>query len=148
MNVYHYTFGHKMARISQTGALIPTTVNLGTGERPVLWFSHNAAFEPTATKGTFDEAGKIRLLTFDEMHTHLGIYRFVLGVPYPRLIPWARLPKLAKIPKRTLQHMIDEGIRRGAKPTDWVGTFVPVPLTDTKVELWDGKVWAASEGWA
>jgi len=140
MNIYHYTFGHKMPEIANDGYLRPTGVNIAHDERPVLWFSRNPVFERTAAKGTL-ENGKVRLMNFGEMHEHLGIYRFALPMPDQRVFTWVRLPKLANIPQRVVKHMISEGVRRGAKPSDWLGTFVPIALHEMKFEVWDGDKW-------
>jgi hypothetical protein len=77
------------------------------------------------------------------MHNMLGIYRFVLPMPDQRVFAWQRVRSLANIPKPTVAHMVAEGLRRGAKPTDWMGAFVPIAIHEMAFEAWDGNAWVS-----
>jgi len=46
--LWHYTAEHKLPMIREAGALRPNGAKVAPNERPVLWFSAEAAHEPTA----------------------------------------------------------------------------------------------------
>jgi hypothetical protein len=126
-----------MERIIHDGFLRPTAINIAPDELPVLWFSKNDQFEPTAAKGMITPDGGVKLMTHTQMAQMLGIFRFSLPDTDIRLISWQRLPMRAKIPKKTVRYLIDVGVKRGAKPNDWVGTLVPIPLPSLVCERYN-----------
>jgi len=134
--VYHYTFGHKLRIIKEDGFLRPTGVNISPREVPVLWFSRNPQFEQTAAKAWLQN-GMVTLMTHSEMDRMLGIFRFKLITPDARLYSWMQLQRKARIPPKTICHMIDEGVKRGARPRDWYGSFVPIPLGSMRLQRWN-----------
>jgi hypothetical protein len=49
-SLWHYTAGHKLAMIRESCALRPNGAKVAPNERPVVWFSADALYEPTAIK--------------------------------------------------------------------------------------------------
>ena len=76
---WHYTTGEKFKAIVTSGYLKPTGILVKPPERPVLWFSLNQQFEPTARKAAI-EGGAYRVLSVEETGRHCGgLVRFGLS---------------------------------------------------------------------
>ena len=92
---WHYTLGLGMAGIAQSMTIRPSTKDVPTGERPVVWFS-KAAFEPTIAELAFELPGGKMLRPRGAAQFRLlgmGLYR--LGVPAHRLTDYKTLGKQA-----------------------------------------------------
>ena len=50
LRLWHYTTDHHFGKISATGAIIPTEVNIEKNEKPAVWLSSNSDWEKTVTK--------------------------------------------------------------------------------------------------
>jgi hypothetical protein len=48
--VFHYTTGHKLKRIINSGQILPSTAHVPANEKPVTWFSTQDQWEPTVTE--------------------------------------------------------------------------------------------------
>ncbi|HQR19550.1 MAG TPA: hypothetical protein PKV98_01700 [Burkholderiaceae bacterium] len=138
MDTYHYTVGSKLAAILRSGALLPITADREPGERAVLWFSTQPGWEPTATKLLLNpQTGELRRATRLELHRTLGLFRFALPAADERLVRWPALRHVARIGDAMARHLARSGRERGARPTDWSGSLVPITLEDTTFEAFD-----------
>lgn len=137
--LYHYTIGPKMPLISQSGELLPFGFGLATNsrEKAVLWWSSHPHWEPTATKViSLDGGNSFERPPLEKLHDIAGCYRFRLDLRNPvgihsagvKLLPWARLPLVARIAGQDVQQMIATGVRLGAIPSQWWGCLEAVPL--------------------
>lgn len=136
-DLFHYTMGHKLELIDGSSALLPFGYSgaAGANERPVLWFSEHATWEPTATKIlSRDNSATFFRPSLRELHETAGAYRFrlnlgdanTLSVSGIALHPWSKLHSLARYSRLTFEHMIRRGVEFGARPTQWWGSFDPV----------------------
>ncbi len=139
---WHYTIGQKLVLILQDGLIKPATAGVPPGEKPIVWFSSNPNWEPTACKATFDENGVFSRLTMAETaDLGGGLVRFAVA---PETAPhdWRALKDLSGMAGWMAQHLYREGITQGARPGDWWGTFDPVPRSKwIAVQVYDSGRW-------
>jgi hypothetical protein len=132
MKVWHYTTDDKLNSIYADEALLPTAIAIGPNERPVLWFSSNPVWEPTANKALGVERNgqrtMIRPMTNAEMFRMFKLRRF--GIDSERLMHWPVLRKAARIGMTEQRRMIKRAREMGSAPHHWYGTLDPVPLSD------------------
>lgn len=123
---WHYTTGENFISIVSDGVIRTATDGVPPGERPIVWFSTHPVWEPTACKGAMDENGRRFWLTMDQTREFGGgLVRFAVEAetaPHD----WRALKELSGMPGWMAQHLYREGIRQGARPGDWWGTFEPV----------------------
>ena len=139
-NAWHYTTGNKLHPIAMSSELRPTAVGAAPHERPILWFSKNQVWEPTATKHFIVKGQQVRP-TVKQLHEALGLYRF--GVPEESawLKEWTDISVLAGTPREEIEAMRRVGMRWGANPDDWLGCFRSVDLHEPVFEAWNGLSW-------
>lgn len=111
-------------------------------EKPVLWFSANPVYEPTAIKliASGDRAFRP---TVEVLHHLIGIFRFGLNAKDARLMPFNRIQRIAHISPKEAAAMVASGLRIGAKPSHWTGSLVPIPLSELEFEEWTGDTWVS-----
>jgi hypothetical protein len=116
--LYHYTIAAHAESILRDGVIRPATTYVPKGERPIVWFSANATWEETANK--------MGCHSRNETERKWGpLYRFgVASETAPH--NFERLVFLAHINPRMSDALKDLGIRQGANPDEWFGTFRPV----------------------
>jgi hypothetical protein len=138
---YHYTTGNKLSPISTSGCLLPTNVLVAPHEKPVLWFSLNPVYEPTAIKLIVKSYGQAYRPSVQELHQLIGIFRFGIDAGDARLATFNKLPRLARISPIDVSRMVASGLRIGATPTHWSGSLVPIALAELEFEEWTGDTW-------
>jgi len=130
---WHYTTGDHFKEIVESGLLMTTSAGCPDNERPIVWFSMNQWFEPTATKMVFENS-RPRSLTMQETKTFFnGLVRF--GYPPLKLIPWHDLPKLAGITRHVKRGLEKAGRLQGATPHHWMGSFQAISVDDLVIEV-------------
>ena len=125
--VWHYTTGEKFVAICESGVLMQTSVGLPKNEKPVLWFSKNQNWEPTANKICLSQDGK--MIPLDQNGTAKkgnGLVRF--GLKKKNVLHWPALIKAARISKTTVHSLEAAGIKQRANPTDWCGLLESVQV--------------------
>lgn len=137
--LYHYTIGSKIPLILNSGHLLPTRVgvNESSGEIPVLWFSSNQTWEPTATKMLMI-GGRLVTPSVRELAAYVPLFRFRLRGSFggeTGMLPWPALCKVARIQRRTANAMVSAGREMGANPAQWWGTLKPIPLLGSELEI-------------
>ncbi|MFC7462885.1 hypothetical protein [Hydrogenophaga defluvii] len=134
---WHYTTGEKFRYIVVSGELIPTAFAAPENERPVLWFSLNQSFEPTAAKWLIDPVTGIkRGATMAEMmELGGGLVRF--GVSPRRLLMGEQLRTRAGIKRTEWASLCRSAFVMGADPAHWLGTLDPVEVETCVVEVMD-----------
>lgn len=137
--LFHYTIGPKLVRIAASGRLQPNGFGLATNQRekPVLWFSANPRWEPTANKPMSQDGGKTFFRPqLRELQEAVGIYRFRLDARAKarleaagvRVHQWSKLQTLARYDARAVADMVQRALQFGATPSLWWGSLEPVPL--------------------
>jgi hypothetical protein len=117
-DVYHYTAWAKLPAIVASGELRPSSAG-APGEKPLLWFSANPRWEPTATKLRV-LAGRVFRMSFAEMEERFGAVRFVLPRNDPRLMKWASACRYAGTPTAPRLALERAGRLQGANPAHWL----------------------------
>lgn len=138
---WHYTTGQKFAKIVETGRLLPTAVHIAKDEKPIIWFSLEQFWEPTAHKAIRQNGQIIDLDMEGTYRECCGLVRF--GVSHSRLIPWPRLAKVANIPAGIRRALASVGQRQGAIPEQWcgiVGAELRLEAVEA-IEVFDGEKW-------
>lgn len=144
--LWHYTAGHKLPLIREACALRPNGAKVAPSERPVLWFSAEAVYEPTAIKLVqMPGHAKLRRPSVAEMHELVGVFRFAIDRADPRLAAWPAVHRRARISDAGVANMIRAGVEIGAKPMNWFGAFEEIPLADLRFEAWTGQHWVAAQ---
>jgi hypothetical protein len=144
---WHYTTGQKFRLIVALGLLCPSRFLVKPPERPVLWFSLNQQFEPTARKAT-KEGGCFRVLSMEETAERgCGLVRF--GVRPRTLLTGEKLRTRAHIARAIWDGLIQQGRHQKADPALWFGTLVEVPIERTTIEVWnEAGAWERVQGGA
>jgi hypothetical protein len=145
LQLWHYTVGHKLPPIREAYALRPNGAKVAPNERPVVWFSADPVYEPTAIKLVqMPGQARLRRPSVAEMHELIGLFRFAIDRADPRLAPWPAVHRKARISTSGVANMIRAGVEIGAKPMNWFGAFEEIPLPDVRFEAWTGQQWVAA----
>lgn len=150
---WHYTTGAHFVAIAADGFLDPRHTVTPQNERNIIWFSTAQHWEPTAQKALTHNDGSMDLLgmsgTFERGR---GLIRFGLNARDPRLEAWPRLGRRAGMDASVIQSLEKVGLRQGAKPSQWMGSFKRIPLRDLVIEVAEeiegGFRWVRAEGGA
>lgn len=134
MMAWHYTIGSYLERILGGGMLVPATAGVEAPERPVVWFSLNQHWEPTATKGIFGNDGARRMATMEEMWA-LGDGLFRFGTPARSLLAGETLIRKARISRRTWADLGRSASKCGGDSRDWLGHIGALPIADMRMQL-------------
>jgi hypothetical protein len=125
--VWHYTNGERAKQILQFGFIRGATANVPENEFPVVWFSMNQTFEPTAVKAKRVD-GVISPMTIPEMiENGQGLARF--GVVPRSLLNGDNLRKRSGITSHEWARIQKVGVQRRADPRDWYGSIEPIEVS-------------------
>lgn len=138
---WHYTIGHYLPTIAETGVLMPATAGLQSRELPAVWFSLAQHWEPTATKMLQTKTGELRRMTFDELKSVGGLVRF--GIEPRKLLCGAALRRRAHINNETWSQLCAVAAAQGANPANWFGHIGPMSVENFVIQLMDadGSRW-------
>lgn len=143
MIAYHYTTGLKFKSITASGNLIGASAEVRPPELPIVWFSQEKYWEPTASRGTLVIDGTIRGLTMREtFHLGRGLFRF--GCPLTLLQQGKALRNAARIDRRFWNDLCRDGKSEGSDPALWWGSVKPVAIEGLSMEVMgDDMKWHA-----
>jgi hypothetical protein len=140
--LWHYTSSNDYWSIKQDAAILPATTYVPVGEKPIVWFSTEEFWEPTAAKAWLHPNGSRELLTLDGMLEHeilpirFGVHADV--APYR----WSELKSLSGMSSETASRLASAGKCMGANPSRWRGTFETVGADKWKtVEYYNRQHW-------
>lgn len=133
MIAWHYTIADRALAILKSGFIYPATAGVPEGERPVVWFSAQTHWEPTANKIVVLPGGYQRIMTTKEMFAHCELWRF--GTDIRNLIPWMQLRSVARIKRFHQRRMIAAAHQVHADPIKWYGSLCQVPTEYLSVEV-------------
>jgi len=138
----HFSWGHKLHRINASQALIPFGISIPAHERPALWYSSRLDFEPTSLKPLqLPGSTSIQKVSFADLHSMVGAYRFVADPSALRIKPWPECAREIGIMPFDRSEMESVGRGLGANPLDWFATVRKQPLHMHRFEAWDGTHW-------
>jgi len=123
---YHYTTRDRALFIIGMEVIVPATASVNAGEKPLVWFSRNDRWEPTATKLIQYEGLPLRRATWEEMVRFEPVRFAVLA---KTLIPWADIPSATGMKRRVAKELAEIGRVQGANPSHWMGSLDPVHLS-------------------
>ena len=137
---WHYTTGEKFIQIVESGLLMPSSSGVEYPEKPIVWFSSNQYWEPTACKAKAENNTTI-ILTMDETSIGgRGLVRF--GYPLKDLHHWSKLKEKSRMPESIALALEEEGIRQGANPSHWYGLTKTIPLSKCLcIQVIENNVW-------
>ncbi|CAN5695435.1 hypothetical protein BH09PSE5_BH09PSE5_39790 [soil metagenome] len=139
---WHYTTGDRFMQILKQRAIVPAESADAAHGRPVIWFSVNDEFEPSACLVVRGENGSARHFSVSETAEQgLGLVR--LGVPVRTLLTCTELRRRAGIPAEAWAGMCEEARLQGSDPDQWFGCMNPVPIDKVVVEVRDDD----ASGW-
>lgn len=137
MIAWHYTTKPKYELIVGDGLLKPAEAGVFPPELPILWFSINQHFEPSAKKGLQGSDGSIRQATLEEMlELSGGLYRF--GRPIFGLKCGDGLRKAAKMRLGDWKRLLASARHMKASSYDWYGHVgQPLSIAEMSIEIMD-----------
>lgn len=139
MLVWHYAPWTYLPLILESGELRPSNAG-APKEVPLLWFSKNQRWEPTAGKAR-KNGNKIISMTFAEQAQSVGCIRFGLGADDVRLLKWPDACTAGGISREDRRAMERVGRSRAADPSHWVATIDAVQLSELRYQVWGGVEW-------
>lgn len=142
---WHYTTGQKFESIIDSQYLDPKKTITPKNERPILWFSLNQHFEPTAQKSKRSANGIILPLGMQGTYElGGGLIRF--GYPSAQLIEWEKLARKAGMSKAVIQALARVGLEQSANPKHWLGSFKKINIDHCVIEVFNGSEWETIQG--
>ena len=142
--VWHYAPWAHLPKIVESGVLRGSNAG-ADGERPMLWFSANQQWEPTATK-MIHMQGKSVQLTFNQQVEKFGCVRFGLPGNDFRLLNWKNSCATAGTPRETRRTLEKVGKMRGGNPAHWFAVSSEIPLGDLLFQIWIDGQWHPAPG--
>jgi hypothetical protein len=133
-DVFHYAPWIRLPDIAESGRLMPSNAGGAPHEPPLLWFSSNPVWEPTANKSIMVN-GTSHEMTFEQQQQTIGCIRFRLPASDRRLMGWEAACSFAGIPPRERQALEIAGQQRGASHEHWFAVAEPVPLHEVQLEV-------------
>jgi hypothetical protein len=147
--VWHYTTARRLAAILQAGELRFAAGLLPKGEKPVVWFSSNEEWEPTANIPLRQPDGRMAIATKDATCLLEGGLARIGVACETAAHDWEAYKRLSGITPKHAREMYKAAIAQGARPGQWFANFEPVPRSQwLAVEVWDGREWRGEPGFA
>ena len=138
--VFHYAPWAKLPAIVASRCLMPSNAG-APGELPLLWFSANQHWEPTATKMLLLSDGTRRSMSFQEQKIQFGCVRFGLSAHDTRLMNWKASCVVASIGRDERRALERSGKKRGADPAHWFAVVDPLPVSELILEVFGDEAW-------
>ena len=136
---WHYTTGSRFKQILESGVIRPATKFVPAGERPVVWFSTEPVWEPTANKMRQNRDGSF--ISQDMTQTAEGCEGLVRIGVLPQTAPhdWRAFKQLSGISAKMAEGLYNVAKLQNARPGHWYVTFEEVPKSAwVSIETWDG----------
>lgn len=125
MGIWHYTVGVRLRSILRDKLIKPATAGVPAGERPVVWFTTNPEWEPTANKGVV-RYGKTVWLTRAETEAEGGGLFRIEVAPETAPYGWEEFKRLSGITEREEKRLARRAREWGSDYHDWRVSFEPV----------------------
>jgi hypothetical protein len=139
---WHYTTGECFWHIVQDGLIKPATARVPAGENPIVWFSTNPEWEPTANKSWVNPQGTLVGLDKDAT-AKLGGGLVRIGVANETAPhDWHAIKELSRMSSRMSRGLYAAAVACGARPGDWWGSLEPVPRSKwIAIQIYDEGAW-------
>ena len=140
--LFHYTRASNFLKILRAGFIKLATEIVAAKERPVVWFSFNPHWEPTASPGCEDPiTGVRRTVNFEELTRMDAPIR--IEIPETEAAhDWNDFKRLSHCPHKTWRNLSRTARAAGSDPKDWRVSFEAVPRTDWRcVEIFMNGDW-------
>lgn len=122
---FHYTPENRIKEFIESGEIkLATPSVVAPDEKACAWVSTNPHWEHTATKGSTNDKGEYKHLTFKEHKDWLGCAR--IEVKPIGLHAWHDVKHLAKMDLEFAKQMEATGIQMGGNPLEWFGSLEPI----------------------
>ena len=127
---WHYTKGINFKSIIESKFLIPTAGALLPPIWPILWFSLNQHWEPTAAAAIMKKDNLQHCSMEETLEAGGGLIRFgaYSDRPESKFIKWPKIAKKARIPKSLIKSLEQVAYDQGSLPKEWLGRFNPFPV--------------------
>ena len=139
--VWHYTPLAHAESILQSGRLLPSNAR-AEREIPLLWFSCEQRWEPTAGKLVVAPSGRLKMASWEEQLRVYGVFRLGLSEADSRLLHWSQACKAARTPRKERLGMEQQGRLLGANPARWRACLQSLQISELSVQCLD-----AAEQW-
>ena len=142
MQAYHYTVQEHLESILSDQMIMPAIGGVPNGETPVVWFSTQPIWEPTASK-MLKYMGKISYLTTPQMFELFAGQLVRLGISTHHLLSWVPLTKAAHISRKEQRRLLKTAKKMGADHMRWYGHLQPVLVHRVTIENWvpENRCW-------
>ncbi len=140
--LWHYTTGTRFREIVETGEIRAATTFVDPRERPIVWFSSNQDWEPTAWKLFIQPNGQTKdLRTPQEIAELFGLVR--IGVDRATAPhDWPTLRRRSRMDGDIARALEKAGREVGSNPAWWYGSFDPVPRSKWRtVQSFESGTW-------
>lgn len=133
--LWHYAAWARLPAMVESGELKGSNAG-APDELPMLWFSANQQWEPTATKLMQTQTGALVCLTFKQQAEHFGCIRFGLDESDSRLLNWKDACAAAGTRNEMKRLLEKSGKKQGAKPDNWYASAINIPLSELHFQVW------------
>lgn len=141
--LWHYAPWAYLPKMVNDGSLQPSNAGAPT-KRPLLWFSKNQSWEPTATKLLSDSRGRLMQMSFVRQSQLFGCIRFGIAANDDRLLDWEAACSTRDLSAKHKTSLEAAGKAVGGKPQDWFGSRAAIPLQELDLHVWVGR-WSPAE---
>lgn len=143
--LYHYTIGHHLSKIMQSGSLLPIPLgNEFEGERVAVWLSSNDHWEPTAQKAVTNQGTGEMILLGMEGTAKLcgGLFRFIVSRKNPKIIGFNKYATTSNVPAWLIAFLKTNGSKQGGHYYQWFASYEPITRGEwLGVEEWRKGKW-------
>jgi hypothetical protein len=141
--LWHYAPWAYLPKMVSGGVLQPSNAGAPT-ELPLLWFSRNQRWEPTATKLVGDSHGNLLKISFLQQAQMFGCIRFGIAAGDDRLVGWEEACSTRGVSNRHKVSLEAAGRALVATPQDWFASRTAIPLPQLDLQVWVGR-WLPAE---
>ena len=148
MRLFHYTVANRLPVIVESEHIIPATAGVPAHETPIVWCSFAQDWEETANKLCIGLDGSVKHGNRDTTRAGgQGLARIEVPISCCPL-DWKAYKASSGIRARDAKGLFNAAIAAGSRPSDWRGTFQPIPMAEwLVVEIDQGEGWQVWEGW-
>ena len=138
--LWHYTTWDRLPHIVESGKL--QTTNAGASHvKPLLWFSANQGFEPTALKMARLSNGQVIQLSFRQQLENFGCVRFGLSGGFENCLNWRDACRYDGTSNAERRAMESYGRKIGGNPVHWFAVMEDISIDDLALEVWLDGGW-------
>lgn len=140
--LWHYTTADHLTLILADGEIRPML--LAKKVKPVVWFTTNPDWEPTASRVWHGPEGNVRRLGKDQTIVLGGGLARIAVAAEAASIDWKTYKAQSGIGPKIAQHIYNEAVSLGSRPGDWAASFQGIPRDKwLRVEVWDNEAWVS-----